>query len=268
MKSSLLALLILLESVWHPGGGETLGACSGTLSGLAETVAFQGAVTPIVEPLVLRYRPYPRTTFSMTQDMTQDLGGAAFSVRTTATGSTKVERSGADLIGTVAVDRTVVVYGDRRQQTEWGAVATIRLSDRGELGEVKSEDQKFRRLVSRLSRKLYARLPEGGVKTGDELLSLDMDLSAFAGLGATVRGKSARVVRGMAKHESRRVIVLDLTLVIETTGPGMNGSGTGYGLLDAETGAWLYSEFSVAIDGVMDGQPMTFKMTEVTKTGF
>ena len=42
----------------------------------------------------------------MTQDMTQDLGGAAFSVRTTATGSTKVERSGADLIGTVAVDRT------------------------------------------------------------------------------------------------------------------------------------------------------------------
>ena len=242
---------------------------------LADTVGFDGTVEPITDPIVLRYRPYPPTPFSVSQKMTLGLDGSPFSVRTTTFGSTGIERSGTDLVSTVTIDEAEIVYGMERQQIDWRVRATIRMSDRGEVREIETQDQESgdaglvtaRQLMSRLSTKLFPRFPESGVKTGDELLSFDMDLSALSGLGTTMRGTSAGIVRGVADFQGRRVIVLDLTLNIETEGTDANGSGSGYGLLDIETGAWLYSEFSAAMDVEMEGQPMTLQMTEVTKTG-
>ena len=70
----------------------------------ADPVVFEGDVEPITAPVVLRYRPYPRTTFSITQDMTMEMEGAPFSVRTTASGSTELAGGDAELVATVTID--------------------------------------------------------------------------------------------------------------------------------------------------------------------
>ena len=160
----------------------------------------------------------------------------------------------------------MVSCGDQSQATNWDAVATVRMSDRGEVHGVESEDETFRKLIRRLSRKLYPPFPEAGVRSGDLLLAADMDLSALA--GANMRGTNAGVVRGLALFEGRRVVVLDLTFEIVTDGTAMNGSGSGYGLLDVETGAWLHTELSAAVEMETNGQPTMFSMTQVMTTGF
>lgn len=231
----------------------------------AGTPTFAGAVQPITTPLVLKVQPFSMRPLIVVGTAIRTQDGTPRSVRTVRVGRIEAERRGADIVKTVRLDRVeggddapapgmaVIVTTDawgrvKDKRIEWppGKDARVSAVVRGVVDAVMESGA--------IAPKGAGGYPEQGIKTGDvvnvevdELLSIEF----------------RHTVRGLATHEGRKVVVVDIAgTSSDAASPSqMNG----YGLIDAETGALVYSSEIGVETSRVGGKPVTTELRIVRK---
>ena len=212
-------------------------------------------IDPIVEPIVVRYSPFPRSRISKAKKTTFTMGGNTRSQNATTHSYMRGEAVGDEIVVTLEMEVGANLRGR-------DLVVEIRTSDRGEIQDViiqgmdtpTNKSAAFEQQVTALFRALMPELPAGGVRTGDELFAVEFDFAGLTGGGQSMTATSSGTVRGLATYNGRRVLVVDMTMTIRSTMVSMNGTGFGVGLMDIENGGWLYSDSSMTMNMELEGE--------------
>ena len=206
-----------------------------------ETLKYEGDVTPLDDPILVRYRAYSK---SRMVSHTTTIRGQGSKTYVTFSGYSEVVAEGENLIHKAVYGDIKVSADGRFQKSVLGWTIRIRMTERGEIlktdtdmgGDEKWE--KFARLLFSTLKSMIPLLPEEPVRGGDTLYDIDSTV--------TVRGKSLYmfgkgVIAGLTLHKGRAALVVNFMMKMSAAGKQVDASG--FGLMDLATGAWVLSKF-------------------------
>jgi len=214
---------------------------------------YAGPVTPIVEPIVVRYQPHPPA--KMEVETTNRVG--PLSVVSTVTGASRVIEDGADLIMRTAIDSMAIVMDGKTEQKPLDLAVSVKMTRSGKFidlafeGEAEGADPQSVAMARSAVQQMLVAFPDTGVTSGGILFDVARTLpDADEPIPVSLKG----TVVGAAVHAGRPAIVTDVGIRL---GAGDDAIAmTGYWLVDQATGALLYAEM------VSDPDPL-ISVTEI-----
>ncbi len=222
-----ICLFFVLTTV-HPSWGQ-------------ETLKYEGDVTPLDDPILVRYRPYPKSRMVSQTTIIRGQGSKTYE---TVSGYSEVVAEGETLIHKGEFGDIEVSADGRVQKSVLGWTMQARMTERGEIlktdmdisGDERWEE--FGRLLINALKSMITPLPEEPVRGGDTLYDIDSTVTVRR-ISFYLFGKG--VIAGLTLHKGRAALVVNYMMKISAAGKQVDGSG--FGLMDLATGAWVLSKY-------------------------
>jgi len=247
---------IVFSSICLTGilGGCQAGGIAQTSSSFAQvnssTPNYAGSVRKISTPIVIRFRPYPKSRTSRLTTTLFTHEGKRVVVDVKSEGHVHAENSSNGVSLVISLDTMIAEIEGQSKRIDMPMELRAEFTDRGKLvgmdfdmptavASGKKPSKKELQEVFRLFQALFPILPEKGVRSGDDIFSIKQTYSqgiSTSGINISVSG----IVRGITWHRGRESILVDYNGALTMSGQSMRL--TGYGVMDTNTAAWVYSD--------------------------
>ena len=231
----------------------------------ADVPKYRGFIKPITSPIVLRYRPFPKSPFTLTQQVSIPTDGSDNSNQTQMSGFIESQLVDGLLMVTVASEHeagqsSVQLYL-QYSYTQSGQFQGIRKMELNGKDYLSSAPPQLETLMKQMEDALKSAHPTydkiNGYVTGDNIYDYDLNMNI---MNFEMTIKTRGVVCGLTIHEGRDALVVDYEGEVSLN--RNSGSASGYMLLDVSTGIPILSEEAMSIPLPLKEKTMQFLMNE------
>ena len=235
--------------------------------GLFASTKYEGKINPINKPVLVKFRPYPRSRMTKRSSMQISDGKQLVDLITEINGFTRIEKNNSSISFISEIENGTLKAGEREENLEISGEMIFFITESGEIldfkDDVKSsktnnQNKEDPEAIANLIKIFMPALPRNGLLSGYDLFqgnaSLFEELNKAAGHRIiNIKG----IVRGSTTYNNRYSIVVDYKGLMF----GLDLSG--YGIMDAYSGAWVYSSMKMK-----PGKQMIAKLKGKMGSGF
>lgn len=241
------------------------------------STSYTGEITPIYKPILVRFRPYPKSRIIKRSKTSFSDGKQKFDVVSKLTGSSEVIKSGASVVQILKLEEITVEAQGQRKKEKIPITLKMKMSPRGDFQDIsfqmpgmsakeKRKSEKVVHLLMKFIGSMMPQLPKEGVSEKYEFYNRDkrtFDFGEDVATNVNINYSISGIARGRTTHRGREAIVVeyDGTLSMDNIRMKM----TGYGLMDTYTGAWVLSDLSMTPNGLIQGENISGEMRETAE---
>jgi hypothetical protein len=219
MRNILISLLVLTGVV-------SVGAQADDI------LKFKGVITPISSPVVLRYRPFPKTP--ITQIKQVSIADNKLN-QTQMSGFVESQLVDGLLLVTMSLGHEAVqltVQFSIKQSGQFQGINKMDLNGKDFLSSASPETKLFMKQFENVMKSSFPSYDEvNGYATGDSIYDNDLNMNI---MNTEIAVKLQGAVRGLTVHNGRDALVVDYVGTVSLD--GKSGSANGYMLIDIATG--------------------------------
>lgn len=214
---------------------------------------YEGPVTSITEPLLVRYRPHSPAPITVISEVVAAEDRRGFLNRTKSSGSQSTVQAGEKLLVRVVFDR--IEEKRLNKPTEWQGPITIAadVSHLGDVGGVKvstppqlESDKELAEKLIGIMRSMLGKLPTSSVSSGQRIVEGEFTESTSKGREFHTTATFFGTALGLAHYQGRKSLVIDYKAAVTTANlkPRLTvrTDFEGYGIMDVETGAIVFRD--------------------------